>query len=156
MLTFKYQIAKGVFILNIKDFLTNVLENNEDIAGKIFYVCNFVPNSKNLLKNVNSNVRPTKIKFKKNVVAMGFYDFTYTFSEFICVMKGDKELSKKIEIYNLNSLTFLYIFEDKYKCLEKYLELQQEYLDNLDDIVGLKKKTYYKEQQQLRDSISDI
>lgn len=142
--------------MNIKDFLTKILENNEDIAGKIFYICNFVPNSKNLLKNVKSNVRPTKIKFKKNVVGMDFYDITYSVSEFICVMNGEKELSKKIEIYNLNSGTFLYIFEDKDKCLEKYIALQQEYLDNLDDIVGLKKKTYYKEQQQLRDSISDI
>lgn len=87
---------------------------------------------------------------------MDFYDITYSVSEFICVMNGEKELSKKIEIYNLNSGTFLYIFEDKYKCLEKYLEFQQDYLDNLDDIVGLKKKTYYKEQQKLRDSISEI
>lgn len=143
--------------MDIIEFVKYVIENKIDVTDGYYYVCNFVPNKNNLLKKVSSNLKPTKIKFKSNIDELNSYDsLSYQIESKLVVVKGEKELSKRLDVYNQNSGTFLHIFRDKYDCLDYYITQQNKYIGQVEAVLTEIKNSYLDIQNKLQKEVDKL
>lgn len=123
--------------MDLMEFLTEARNKDLDLTQDYFFVCSFSPNRNNLLKKVTSNLKPTKVKFKYNIQdSYNDLDLESFAGGSMVKMKGDKELKNRINIYNLNSGTYIKIFDSKYDCLNYYMEERNQYIENLRNSVS--------------------
>lgn len=123
--------------MDLMEFLTEARNKDLDLTQGYFFVCSFSPNRNNLLKKVTSNLKPTKVKFKYNIQdSYNDLDLKSFAGGSMVKMKEDKELKNRINIYNLNSGTYIQIFDSKYDCLNYYMEERNQYIENLRNSVS--------------------
>ena len=72
------------------------------------------------------------------------------------IVKGDKELSKRLDVYNQNSGTFLHIFRDKYDCLDYYISQQNKYIEQVEAVLTEIKNSHLDIQNKLQKEVDKL
>lgn len=143
-------------------FIEQAFANKEKISDKYYYVCNYVPKTSNLFKKISAHLKPTRIKISEHIDSEilgeskwndSIYDIT---RRQVYQYVGDKKLTKRIDTYNLNSGSFIYIFDDKKECVEFYLELRRKHLDAIKEQLNLMERKLEKDESKIKNEINKL
>lgn len=148
--------------LRYNDFVKQAIKDKKQISERFYYVCNYEHNKNNLFKKVSANLKPTKIKLDSWIDSEIKKDSNSSMISFeisrckVATYKKEKNLNKCIDLYNQNSSSYAYIFEDKQECLDFYLSLKQKHIDSIRDKLILLEQQFEKNKNSLQDDINNL